>query len=60
MDFSDYTYVPEIGGIFNEYWSPNLIIIPDELYDEWINATNWADIADKIRPASEYKNIIRK
>ena len=30
------------------------IVVPDELYDEWIVATNWASIASNIVKASEY------
>lgn len=29
-------------------------IVPDELYDQWIVATNWVTIADRIVKASEY------
>lgn len=57
IDFSEYTYVPELG-YSTEMSSPDTVIVPDELYDEWVVATNWSVIADRIRPASEYKNII--
>ena len=61
IDCSDYTYVPELGYAHNGCLEdPDIVIVPDELYDEWINATNWANIGDNIKPASECKNIIRK
>lgn len=61
IDCSEYTYVPELGYARNgAMYDPDIVIVPDELYEEWVNATNWANIADYIKPASEYKNIIRK
>lgn len=61
IDCSDYTYVPELGYARNGCLvDPDIVIVPDELYDEWVNATNWANIGDNIKPASECKNIIRK
>ena len=36
------------------YTNENLkIIVPDELYDTWIVATNWSTYANKIVKASE-------
>ena len=31
------------------------IVVPDNLYDEWIAATNWSAYADRIVKASEYQ-----
>lgn len=30
-------------------------VVPDNLYDEWIVATNWANVTDRIIKASEYE-----
>lgn len=47
LDFTNATFVPtlqfEIDKSYNYF-----IIVPDALYDEWINATNWSNSADKI------------
>ena len=38
------------------------IIVPDHLYDEWVNASNWATASKYIIKSSSYfaKNIIQK
>lgn len=55
-DFRSVTQVPTISGSSSfQNMLPNCkIVVPDALYDEWISATNWASIADKIIKASDY------
>lgn len=53
INFSKYTIIPSIDHIPNFM----LIIVPDNLYDEWINATNWADVADRIIKVSDYESL---
>jgi hypothetical protein len=56
-DFSQHTVVPTLSAtnVFNNIPSDCKIIVPDALYDEWINATNWTTYASKIVKASEYE-----
>ena len=54
FDFSNHTNIPGLGtNVF--YFTANdaKIIVPDELYDDWIVATNWSTYKDKIIKASE-------
>lgn len=54
-DFRNAESVPTLGtNCFNNA-NPNMkIVVPDELYDTWIAATNWSAVASKIVKASEY------
>lgn len=59
LDFSNHKFIPEC--ISDPHVNDGCtIIVPDELYDEWINATNWSEIKWYIYPASKCKNIIRE
>ena len=52
-DFRKVKVVPTLGSSnFNKGTSK--IVVPDDLYDEWIAATNWSSLASKIVKASEY------
>lgn len=55
-DFSKCTSVPVISGSqpFNSTPSTKIFIVPDELYDEWIVATNWVAYASGIVKKSEW------
>lgn len=54
-DFSNNTSVPTLSSSNAFYGYSNLeIIVPDELYDEWVAATNWSSISSKIKKKSEY------
>lgn len=53
-DFSKCSQVPTLRNV-NAFSSINAeakIIVPAELYDEWIVATNWSQFADYIEPTS--------
>ena len=53
FDFTRHTFVPTL----NSSLSINMIgfiIVPDALYDEWINATNWSSGANKIFKHSDF------
>lgn len=50
LDFTNHTSVPTLGGV---QYVTNInndckILVPATLYDEWIAATNWSDVADRI------------
>lgn len=60
IDFSEHTFVPSLGYANYGYNKVALIIVPDELYDEWIEATNWSELAFMIQPASECMAFIRQ
>lgn len=53
-DYSTHAQVPTVSSTsafgVNDY---TIIIVPDELYDEWIIATNWVSVADHIVKKSE-------
>ena len=55
-DFRRHTFVPTMaaGTAYNASDNTCKFVVPDELYDEWIAATNWSGIASKIVKASEY------
>lgn len=54
-DFSHYTYIPSLSSS-SSFGGINLlakIVVPDNLYNDWIVATNWVNYADYIYKASE-------
>ena len=54
-DFSQVTAVPtlEASNAFSSINKICKIVVPDNLYDQWIAATNWSTYADYIYKASE-------
>lgn len=54
-DFSQATAVPTLSdvGAFGSINKICKIVVPDNLYDQWIAATNWSTYADYIYKASE-------
>ena len=56
-DFSALKSVPVLSAslLANASLSKLIIIVPDNLYDEWINATNWSAYMDYIVKNSEFK-----
>lgn len=54
MDFSVSTYIPNL--IDGKLWGVEecTIVVPDNLYDDWIVARNWSNHANQIVKASEY------
>ena len=54
-DFSQATAVPTLSdsGVFDSINKICKIVVPDNLYDQWIAATNWSTYADYIYKASE-------
>lgn len=55
-DFTQCTSVPTLGGTaaFSSNASDRKIVVPDNLYDTWIAATNWSSLASQIVKASEF------
>ena len=58
VDFSEATSVPNLyyASTFQNTNSTFKIVVPDELYDQWIVASNWSNFASQIVKASEYIN----
>jgi hypothetical protein len=56
FDFSEHNAIPTLSAsdAFNGINDSAKIIVPDDLYDEWIAATNWSSLASKIVKASEF------
>lgn len=56
FDFSECTAVPTLANInaFNAINDYAVILVPDNLYEEWVAATNWATHATQIVKASDY------
>lgn len=54
-DFSQATAVPTLSNTSAFRFINQLckIVVPDNLYDQWIAATNWSTYADYIYKASE-------
>jgi hypothetical protein len=53
-DFTQYTTIPTLNSsVFAGINRICKIYVPDNLYDEWIVATNWASFIDYIYKASE-------
>ena len=55
LDFSSNTVVPTLANVNAFSDTTCNFIVPDNLYDEWIVATNWSTYADRIVKASEYQ-----
>lgn len=55
MDFSTHTQIPVVSSssAFASVPKTCQIIVPDDLYDDWIAATNWSKMASCIIKASE-------
>lgn len=53
VDFRSVKQVPSLTSYYSMPQKP-IYIVPDELYDEWIIATNWASLANYIVKASDY------
>jgi hypothetical protein len=54
IDFSNVLAVPTLDNANAFSTASGVIIVPDALYDQWITATNWASLADRIVKDSEY------
>ena len=56
FDFREHTSVPTLSNTNAFYNAPSdlKIIVPDALYDEWKEASNWSSYASKIVKASEF------
>lgn len=53
-DFRTHSSVPNLVNISAFSNTIADIVVPDNLYDEWIAATNWSTYADRIVKASEF------
>lgn len=55
IDLSNCLAIPEMVNVNAFFQTTGQFIVPDNLYDEWIVATNWSTYADRIVKASEYQ-----
>ena len=58
VDFSALIQIPTLSGLFTLLMNNKQsvrFVVPDNLYDEWIAATNWSTYADRIIKTSEYQ-----
>lgn len=55
FDFSDSLYVPILS---ESNALPMFIIVPDDLYDSWINETNWSNLSEYIVTKSYYDALV--
>ena len=55
FDFRKTNQVPSVGLYFSNGWEGNIVVVPDELYDAWVTATNWVRVASIIIKASIYE-----
>ena len=56
LDFSHVLQVPSLSSPLTYLTAQCKIIVPDELYDEWISATNWSAKADQTVKKSDWDN----
>lgn len=54
VDFSQVEVVPTLSNVNAFTNTTCAIVVPDSLYDDWIVATNWNTLVDRIVKASEY------
>lgn len=54
LDFSEHSFVPIIGKDIISGRNNVKIVVPDNLYNQWISNPNWQQIASSIIKASEY------
>ena len=58
VDMTGSTGVPTLSNV-NNFANTNdtyKIVVPDSLYDTWVNETNWASITDHIMKQSDWNN----
>ena len=66
FDFRAATQVPSLGNVDTFYGTPSIkeIIVPNELYDDWVVETNWSSVEYNIKQSiiklSDYLNPLRK
>lgn len=53
LDFSAATVIPDLLDYHNDSAKLHRVIVPDELYDNWVNATNWSAFAETIIKVSD-------
>lgn len=52
IDFTDALFVPTLSG-FYKFNRNHIIVVPDNLYEDWINSSNWSAFAPYIHKKSE-------
>ena len=54
FDFREHTTVPTLESTYAFLNTSGKFVVPDTLYDQWIEATNWISLASRIVKASEF------
>lgn len=54
IDFTNYSEIPTLSNVSAFQDNNCKFIVPDDLYNRWVSATNWSTYADRIIKASEY------
>ena len=54
LDFSEHSFVPAVGKDIISGRNNVKIVVPDNLYNQWISHPNWQQIASSIIKTSEY------
>lgn len=55
--FTEHEIIPTLSSKDSFNNGSFKVVVPDNLYNEWINATNWADVADRIIKVSDYESL---
>ena len=57
VDFTSYTVIPTLSNTYLTFPKYCSIIVPDNLYDDWIVATNWTTYASQIISESDWNTL---
>lgn len=55
--FNNHKIVPVLNS--SSYGGRATFVVPDDLYDEWLASTNWANLEFSIKKLSEYNYLIK-
>lgn len=61
LDFRNHETIPTLNSANDITTGMNaaiMIIVPDNLYNNWINTTNWSNVMGKIISATDYDNFV--
>lgn len=61
LDFRNHEAIPTLNSANDITTGMNaaiMIIVPDNLYNNWINTTNWSNVMGKIISATDYDNFV--
>lgn len=61
VNFSAHTQIPTMTGLsseLNDFGPSSKIIVPDDLYEEWIESEHWKSYATRIIRKTDYDSLI--